>query len=190
MGEIGMAILRATGKRAIESLDPPTNDAKPADEPEAPAPAKQPDYALTFARACRAVRQCISLERAIIAETEALRRHARPPHDPRRPIAQQIITRFTEHMPDGAELRRDARERLEHELAADIARSIPTADMIAGICDDLGIDIDYGVIPDNLLDQVGPDDPGHPDCQPPLFPELWAPYLAPKAAGPPLARAA
>ncbi len=61
--------------------------------------------------------------------------------------------------------RREAEERIEEQLAADPEGQLPVQDILAEICSDLGISLDWSRVPDEVLDfsAIEPEDaPGLP----------------------------
>jgi hypothetical protein len=69
--------------------------------------------------------------------------------------------------------RREAEERIDGELAADPEGQLPVQDILAEICSDLGISLDWSRVPDEVLDfsEIEPEDaPGLPPAADPSRP--------------------
>ncbi len=176
LAELGMAMARAVAKSA---LHPPEADDTPPPDPETPAtappqPASRGNPGLVFARLAHSVRQTIALEARIASGGETPRRTPPPPPDPRRAVLQRAFRDAAGSGPNGApgtSFRREADERIDDELAADPGGHLPLYDILATICDDLGITLDHSRLPDEVLDfseiEPDPDAETDPDLPPP-----------------------
>ncbi|HEX4259930.1 MAG TPA: hypothetical protein VHY76_02420 [Acetobacteraceae bacterium] len=197
LAELGMAMARSVAKSA---LHPPPADDTAADDtappdPETPAtappqPASRSNPGLVFARLAHSVRQTIALEARIAAGGETPRRTPPPPPDPRRAVLQRAFRDAAGSGPNGApgtSFRREVDERIEDELAADPGGHLPLYDILAAICDDLGITLDHSRLPDEVLDfseiEPDPDAETDPDLPPPAS-------TSPDTPDPPAAQAA
>jgi len=135
--EIGMELARDVRRQALE----------PA-EPQSPPI----DYSLRFGRIARAVRQTLALEEKF--ETE--RRERREKIERARVVdaqvrgtmrklrVEEIVERVLESESDAERLTDHLHERLEDAEDADFADR-PLGELVAGICRDLGVTIDWSV---------------------------------------------
>ncbi len=129
-----MNLARAAADRAMQDL----TDPQPIPAPEEGELAFKPtDHALLFTRLSRAVRESITLEARLAAG------HAATAPDPRRARIRNAIRQATERHLNRAEIREEADERLETELALDPDGTASLPDLLSTICEDLGFQIDY-----------------------------------------------
>ncbi len=161
LAEIGMALARALGQQALVALAPPA----PETPEPAPAPPSRIDPGLAFARVARVVRQIIALEARIVADRDAPPRPPRPDGrparrpdrsaDPRHATIRRVLheaARLDARGAAPAPLLRRIDERLGDELDADPDQDIPIEEIIAGLCEDLGLGRDLARVSDELLD--------------------------------------
>ncbi len=193
LAELGMAMARAV---AAEALHPaPAAEAAPSEPATTPTRTRR-DPGLTFARLAHSVRQTIALEARIAAERDnPSPRPTRPlPPDPRRSLLRGALYDAAGPGPQreagraaAGGFRREIDERIDDELAVDPGGDIPVHEILAAICGDLGISLDYSRLPDALLDMTGPmdDDPvdGPASPAPPPGPAPHGP--APHGPDPP-----
>jgi hypothetical protein len=135
---------------SIPTAEPhPDRKTAPPEDPARPSSQRPTDPALIFTRLAATVRDCIALESRLAAA------HTRGPlmlrADPRRAPLREVLHRATENHPGRAELRRETTSLLDDQLAADPDQIIPPADLLAAICDELGIAIDFATLPDDYL---------------------------------------
>jgi hypothetical protein len=171
LADLGMDLARAAAAKTLadwaEPEEPATEAAPDAPEATRPAPgAKPPRAAGTAARAAKpadpatiftrlvvTVRDCITLE-ARLADGPATAKRGTDPalrNDPRRAPLRDIFRRVTENHPDRAELVRDTTARIDHDLAADPDRTLELSTLFFSICEDLGIEVDLAILPDEFL---------------------------------------
>jgi hypothetical protein len=152
---LGMELARAAHVEALRDLQPPTIRRHiPGTPPSTATDARSDTFGHLFAQLARSVRQTILLETRLAAGSLD-----HPIPDPSRaanpapPTAPPIPARATTQ--DAPRLRP---ERLEDDHAADANRA--PAEILAGICADLGAALDTGLTPDRP-------DPAAPTPRPP-----------------------
>ncbi len=169
-----------TAPHADREPAPPPNPAaarsRPARHPATPASAKPTDPAVLFTRLAAVVRDCIALEARLAAGAtpRAPNASSRPPEahaDSRREPLLEAFRFVTAKIPNRAATLRDITARLDEELASDPDQAYGSADFLATICEDFGIEIDYTKLPDEYL--FYPIDPPYAD------------YGDPRATSPP-----
>jgi hypothetical protein len=166
-----------------------------AGEPESTTrpPPGTTDPAMLFIRLSRSVQQSLALEARIAGDTAkasqtAIRQASRNTlrGDPRWNTIREIIKIATEKHPDRNEIRREAEARLQEELQADPEQSATTRATLQVIIDDVGIEVDYHQLPDELLLPLLP--PGFANGPiDHLLPPDWQPvdHIRLRAKGPP-----
>jgi hypothetical protein len=130
---------------------PPDHEALPPATPARISCHRPTDPALLFTRLAATVRDCIALEARLAAAAAGTRNIFMRRSDPRRAPLRQALCLATQNHPGHAELRHEATTLLDAELAADPDQTIDPADLLAAICDDLGITIDFAALPDEYL---------------------------------------
>jgi len=163
--DMGMELAREVRRQALE----------PA-EPQAPPI----DYSLRFGRIARAVRQTLALEEKF--ETERRERpekvekvrvvDARVRGLMRKIKVGEIVERVLESETDSEFLTEILSERLEDAEDADFADR-PLGELVAGICRDLGVTIDWSVWTDETwgLEALAAERAEAPKAPPPDTPE-------------------
>jgi hypothetical protein len=178
LADLGMQLARRAAAIALagwaEPEEPPTAESPPEPEPAAepptpPAPTARPlraaglsvralsckssDPALIFTRLAATVRDCIALQVRLTAGASTASRGATLAlrADPRRAPLRDIFDRITEHHPDRADLVRETTARIDADLTADPDRTIDLSSLFFGICEDLGIEPDLAILPDEFL---------------------------------------
>ena len=192
LAELAMELARAAARRTLRAWQAEEEAETAAAKPVAEAPgAKTPDPGLLFTRLSTAARQAITLEARIAAGPAAFaprssRTAPRPAPDDRRATIRQVLHEATEHHPDRTAFRREIAERLEEEIAADPEGEIHMGDMLDTICEDLGIEINWSKIHDEILEKLtapAPEDAPNETIPPP--PGIQARYQTPlPRAGP------
>ncbi len=143
--ELGMQLAEAAAAKAARDL---------AEEaPDTPKP-KGPDPALSFARYCTVVRQCIALETRILAGPAQPGGRRKPPYDVRRNLLKRVFTEGTQRHHDGKEAARTLIEAGEEALAADPEGRKQIYDIVWDACKTTGITIDKGTLHDEMLFMV------------------------------------
>jgi hypothetical protein len=144
---------------------------------------KHTDPATLFTRLAATVRDCIALE-SRLAGVPAATPHTRAPAtipthaaarraDPRRAPLCEAVRLSTANHPDSAALNREFATRLDEQLAADPDCAVDPINILDSVCGELGIEIDFAVLPDAcLFNFAAPSANGH-----------HAPY--PRATSPP-----
>ena len=175
LAELGMQLARRAAAIALTEWaapeEPPAPEAEqPApSQPTAPPPAARPprapglsvratsckssDPALIFTRVAACVRASIALEARLAAGLTPTSRVASPAfrNDPRRGRLRHIFQRITEHHPDRTELIRETTARIDENLAADPDHVLNLSNIFFSICEDLEIEVDLAIIPDEFL---------------------------------------
>jgi len=120
-----------------------------ATQPTPPRPG--PPASLLFTKFSDAARQAMMLETRIAAG-----RHVtpKPPEDARRPNLRRVLHRVATTRPDGPAFKRLAYERLDTELALDPRAA--TADILATLCETLGVEIPPEIFAETLRGQAWP----------------------------------
>jgi hypothetical protein len=187
--DIGMELARLAAAKARASLaaDPPPDGSETRHPP-----AKTSDAAVLFIRLSRSVQQAVALEARIAGDAPAGRQTKTPAStktlraDPRWTIIRDIIKIALEKNPDRREIQREAEARLQEELQADPEQTLTTRQTLQTIIDDVGIEVDYHQLPDELLHPLLP--PGF-ETMPidHLVPPDWEPvdHLRLRARAPP-----
>ncbi len=116
------------------------------------ASTKPTDPALLFTRLAAIVRDCIALEARLAASAAGTScAPIRPPPDPRRAKLQEGFRLVTTNLPDRAALLRETTARADEYLAADPDQTIEIPELLIAICDELGIEINFKILPDEFL---------------------------------------
>lgn len=138
---LGMVLARAAAARAeMAFAQLPSGPEQEAAEPNGTLVS---DPATIFNRMARVVRHAIMLEHSIAAGRSAA--FVPDQSDPRRAKMRLAIWQATEGRPDRAELREEADDMLDEELALDPDGTASLADLLDAICDDLDLDLDEEV---------------------------------------------
>jgi hypothetical protein len=162
LADIAMELAQLAAARARVSLAVDSPPAESGPEPQAAAtrrpPPKTIDPAVLFTRLSRSVQQTIALEARIAGDAPkagpASRKTLRA--DPRWNIIREIIKIATEKHPDRNEIRREAEARLNEELQADPDQTATTRQTLQTIIDEVGIEVDYNQLPNELLHPLVP----------------------------------
>jgi len=180
LAELGMQLAEATAEKAARDM---AEEDEVLETPKARP--KGPDPALSFARYCTTVRQCIALEARIIAGPKQSGRSRKPPYDVRRNLLKRVFTEGTEKHRDAKEARDILIEAGEEALAADPEGKKQIYDIVWETCAKTGITIDKGTLHDEMLFMVEIWDvpiEEHPLLKP--VPAWLIPHR-PKGTGPP-----
>ena len=176
LAEIGMQMARAVRDEALAPTEPADEDA-----PTKPASRfGNGDLGLIYSRIARAVRQTLALEARVTEDIEK----AKVEHERRRVnVAQLVFQQRQEdirdfvaqaieadaverHAPD-ADVERlldDLDERLEDGAYDDALADAPIAELVARICDDLGVSPDWRIWDDRWRHLEAMTDPPAPDA--------------------------
>ena len=173
-----MQLARAAAARTLtnwsEPEPPPAPEPPPIPAPEphsdpeaAPPPNRAPtphraagtssyksiDPAVLFTRLAATVRDCITLEARLTAGAGPTTRAAtlQLRADPRRAPLREAFRDAIKNHPDRAELQRESTTRLDEELTADPDQTIDLGRLFFTLCDELGIEVDLAIVPDELL---------------------------------------
>ena len=163
---IGLGLARELLRRAETPVDP-NGPSPPPYGPAIPASFGE-DASLAFARISRAVRLTVALQARLVegrkaaAEARAKRRRERADarkEDVRERVAARIETQVPQRERDA--FRRDLGERLEDEDLAEALPDRPVREIVAMICDGLGIDPGPFTVPneEETPDAAGPEAP-------------------------------
>jgi hypothetical protein len=196
LAELAMELAQLAAAKARTSLAEAPHAANTGPERAAaplPRTPKTIDPAVLFTRLSRAVQQAVALEARIAGDAPAARQTKTPPAstktlraDPRWTIIRDIIKIALEKNPDRREIQREAEARLQEELQADPEQTLTTRQTLQTIIDDVGIEVDYHQLPDELLHPLLP--PGF-ETMPidHLVPPDWEPvdHLRLRARAPP-----
>ncbi len=143
----------------------PTRSANTTRSSTTRATTKPTDPAVLFTRLAAVVRDCIALEARLAAGGSPRAPNRRPEShacsDSRREPLLEAFRFVTANIPGRAATMRDITARLDEELAADPDQAYGSADFLACICEDFGIEIDYTKLPDEYL--FYPIDPPYDD---------------------------
>ena len=180
LADLGMELARAAAARTranlVEPEEHPASHTQFTPAPDAqsdpetaraanPAPAaascraataashKQTDPAILFTRFAAIVRDCIALEARLAAGSPHTTRAGSLAlrADPRRALLRHAFHRTLENHPDRAVLLRETTTCLDEDLAADAEQTAHPAHLFANICNELGIEFDVAILPDELL---------------------------------------
>ncbi len=138
LAEILAEAAAARAQMALAELPPGPEQAgqPPSRLQRAPNPTK------LFAQLASVLRQCINLERRIIAgHAAAMPKHTQA--DPRRAKIRRAIRQATTGRPDRAIRRQEADALLEAELALDPDGIASLPDLLETICQDVGFELNY-----------------------------------------------
>ena len=156
-----MQLARLAAQRALQEWQ--EQEASPDARPAASPPAKTPDLGLLFTRLSRSVRDSIALEARLAAgpKTQSRGANTKPhrsethipgPHDdPRREPLIRVLHEATKLHPQRAEMHRGLIERIDSDLARDPDYLYPGEAILVAITEDLGIDVDYTKLSDEML---------------------------------------
>ena len=140
MAELGMALAEAAATRATQAFALPPRMA--AVEPGALLPFPGAHPATLFTQLASVVRLAITLE-CRVAAGEVANQANDSQADPRRSKIRLAIRHATEGLANRAELREEADELLDTELALDPDGTTSLSDLLATICEELDFDLDY-----------------------------------------------
>jgi hypothetical protein len=151
LADLAMQLARAAAARTLANWAEPEHP--PAAAPPTAQVAKQTDPAVLFTRLAAVVRDCVALEARLAAGSGPAPRAAalQLRADPRRAPLREAFRRATEHHPDRAELLRETTTRIDEQLAADPDQKVRLANLYFPLCDELGIEIDLSILPDEFL---------------------------------------
>jgi hypothetical protein len=138
-------------REAAELATPTPVPHSTASDPGNPSSRKPTDPALLFTRLAAVVRDCIALEARLAAGAADTSRALKLRADRRRvPLCEALHLAIDNH-PDRVELNREITTRLDEQLAADPTQTIVPADLLAAICAEFGVVIDFASLPDEYL---------------------------------------
>ncbi len=141
LAELAMMLAEAAAARAAIAFAQHPPGPEQADDPTA-RPPRAPHPASLFAHLSNAVRAAIRLETRIVAGHAAtLSRHTQA--DPRRAKIRRAIRQATIGRVSRAEIHQDADRMLAAELALDPDGTASLPDLLAPLCEDLRLELDY-----------------------------------------------
>ena len=199
LADLAMQLARAAAARTLTNWaapePPPIPAAEPPSDPET-APQSNPatrraaanvarlyaykptDPAVLFTRLAATVRDCVALEARLAAgpggTSRAVTLQLRA--DPRRAPVREAFRDAIKNHPDRADLQRETTTRLDEVLANDPDQTIGLGNLLFDICNELGIEVDLAIVPDEFLTSYS--EPTNPNEAVP-----GAPY--PRATSPP-----
>jgi hypothetical protein len=146
LADLGMQLAEAAAAKALAAAE----DEDP-EVPRAKSRASGPDPAISFARYCTTVRQCITLEARLLAGPSQSKRSRKPPYDVRRNLLKRVFTEGTIRQHDAKEAASTLIEAGEEALAADPEGKKQIFDIVWESCKTTGIKIDKGTLHDEML---------------------------------------
>ncbi len=160
LAELAMMLAEAAAARAAMAFSRHPPGPEQAGDPSA-RPPHAPHPASLFTHLSNAVRAAIRLEARIVAGHAAA--SSRPTGaDPRRARIRRAIRQATVGRFARAEIHRDADRMLAAELAMDPDGTTSLPDLLAPLCDDLRLELDYEKLAADLATQAPAPAPGAP----------------------------
>ena len=156
LAELGMMLTRAAAAQATQALANPPSEG----DPDAPSL----EAVTRFTRLAAGVRRAITLECRIAAGDTAFAPDTQA--DPRRAPIRLALRHATRASADRACLREEADEMLDEELAQDPDGFTPPEDILAAICEDLDIGMDWEHAADLSAQSAGQLTPSGDAAQP------------------------
>jgi len=143
--DMAIALAEAAHAQALADLT--------ATQPAPPRPGRP--ASVLFTKFSDAARQAMMLESRIAEARHVAPKPApKPAEDPRRPSLRRVLHGVATTRPDGPAFKRLAYERLDTELALDPRAA--TADILATLCETLGVEIPPEIFAETLRGQAWP----------------------------------
>ena len=175
LAELAMMLAEAAAARAAQAFAEHPPGPEQAAGPTS-RPPRAPHPATLFAHLSSAVRQVIKLETRIVAGHAAtLSTHTQA--DPRRAKIRRAIRQATIGRFARVKIHEDADERLATELALDPDGTTSLPYLLAPLCEDLGLELDYEKLAADLA--TGPASTASPAIHQPEPPRSAQPPIPP-----------